>query len=225
MSASGRTPVPSLPPGPPGGHRAPRVVVGVDGSAGSVAALRWAAARAPSLGADLVVVHAWEPAAVRRAPYAPAAARPSAEESRGRADEVLERALRAGLGPGAEAGVRAVLAEGPPAAVLLRYADEALLLALGRRPPPGPGPGPVTPDAGGGPVARDCLRHTRCPVVVVPGEPALPHGGHGAPGPGPGAYSAEPYRAGVYEEYGAVPCGPPVRAPRPPRAAVAAHRH
>nr|WP_308188769.1 universal stress protein [Streptomyces sp. MNU89] len=131
------------------------------------------------------------------------------------------RRARAGRG----SRVRAVLAEGPPAAVLLRYADEALLLALGRRPPPGPGPGPVPPDAGGGPVARDCLRHARCPVVVVPGEPALPHGGHGAPGTGPGADGAEPYRAEVYEAYGAVRCGPPVRAPRPPRAAFAAHRH
>ncbi|MBQ0988212.1 universal stress protein [Streptomyces sp. F63] len=225
MSASGRTPVSSLPPGPPGGHRAPRVVVGVDGSAGSVAALRWAAARAPSLGAGLVVVHAWEPATGRRAPYAPAASRPSGTESRGSAGEVLERALRAGLGPSAEAGVRAVLAEGPPAAVLLRYADDALLLVLGRH-PPGPGPGrPVPPNAGGGPVARDCLRHARCPVVVVPGEPALPHGGHGAPGTGPRAYGAEPYRAGVYDAHGAVGCGPPAGAFRPPRAAYAAHRH
>ena len=38
-----------------------RYVVGVDGSEGSRAALRWAAAEAARDGAELEVVHAWQP--------------------------------------------------------------------------------------------------------------------------------------------------------------------
>ena len=36
-----------------------RIVVGADGSAASVAALRWAAARAAEQQAELEVIHAW----------------------------------------------------------------------------------------------------------------------------------------------------------------------
>ncbi len=55
-----------------------------------------------------------------------------------------------------------MLAEGRPVPVLLRHADDALLLALGRR-LPGAGAPP-----GLGPVARDCVRNAHCPVVTVP---------------------------------------------------------
>ncbi|TKA09453.1 universal stress protein [Actinacidiphila oryziradicis] len=111
------------------------IVVGVNGSLGSLTALRWAASEAHLLRVPLVVVHAWEPTAGLLAPYAPAATRRTPAEDRDRAKRVLHTALSAVLGPLAQPAVRAVLAEGPPAAVLLRHADDALLLALGRHAP------------------------------------------------------------------------------------------
>src|SRR5581483_6949732 len=48
-----------------------RIVVGVAGSAASAAAVTWAAREAELRGAVLHAVHAWEPAARGRAPYAP----------------------------------------------------------------------------------------------------------------------------------------------------------
>ncbi|KUL24591.1 universal stress protein [Streptomyces regalis] len=108
------------------------IVVGVDGSEASMAALRWAAQQARALGADVVAVHAWEPVESGRAPYAPAAERPTAAEQRDQAAQLLVSTLRQVLGTRIDPIVRAVVLEGPPARVLLRQAQGALLLALGR---------------------------------------------------------------------------------------------
>ncbi|MFJ9535923.1 universal stress protein [Streptomyces sp. NPDC101225] len=137
------------------------IVVGVDGSAASRAALRWAVEQAHALGVELVAVHAWEPAS-GFAPYAPVSARPTPTEQRARAAEVLAATVRAVFGPHPGTGTHAVLAEGPPARVLLQQARGALLLALGR------GPREQGEARGVGPVGRECLRHSTVPVVVVP---------------------------------------------------------
>jgi nucleotide-binding universal stress UspA family protein len=78
-----------------------RYVVGVDGSEGSRAALRWAAAEAARHGAELEVVHAWQPPI--RLPIVGAVANPligSAQLYPGplaaRAQEVLDRTLTDG---------------------------------------------------------------------------------------------------------------------------------
>ncbi|MEI5525616.1 universal stress protein [Streptomyces brasiliscabiei] len=139
-----------------------RIVVGVDGSEASVAALRWAARQSHAEHADVVAVHAWEPAGVALAPYAPASARPDAAEERRRAARLLAGTLREALGPRMDGAVRAVVAEGPPARVLLRYARDAQLLALGHTDHQQAGLPAI------GAVARDCLRHARVPVVTVP---------------------------------------------------------
>ncbi|MFL1897811.1 universal stress protein [Streptomyces tauricus] len=138
------------------------IVVGVDGSDASLAALRWAAWQARALRAEVTVVHAWEPSARRAAPYAPVSARPTAEEERLQAAQVLAGTVRAAFGRRIDTCVRAVLVEGPPARVLLRYAHGALLLALGRKALGTPGQSPV------GAVGRECLRHAPIPVVAVP---------------------------------------------------------
>ena len=69
------------------------IVVGVDGTSASLAALRWAAAEARQRGSRLCVVRAWDPQFI--APYAPpaderarvdeytAAARPGRADGRG----------------------------------------------------------------------------------------------------------------------------------------------
>lgn len=138
------------------------IVVGVDGSEASVAALRWAEKQARALDAQVVAVHAWEPAAARFAPYAPAAARPTAEEQRERAAALLAAAVQDAFGPRSSPAVRAVVVEGPPARVLLQHTRGALLLALGRK-AHGQWEAPAI-----GTVGRDCLRHATVPVVTVP---------------------------------------------------------
>ncbi|QOV33727.1 universal stress protein [Streptomyces ferrugineus] len=138
------------------------IVVGVDGSEASVAALRWAAEQARALGAGVVAVHAWEPGTAGYAPYAPVSARPTVSDQRERAAEVLASAVREAFGSHVDPGVRAVVVEGPPVRVLLRYAHGALLLALGRA-------GHErweTPAVGT--VSRECQRHAAVPVVTVP---------------------------------------------------------
>ncbi|MES5819829.1 universal stress protein [Streptomyces sp. RG80] len=147
------------------------IVVGVDGSEASLAALRWAEGQARALRTRVVAVHVWEPAAARLAPYAPAAARPTPEEEREQAAGVLAAAVREVFGPREATAVRAVVAQGPPARVLLRYADGALLLALGRK-AHRQWEAPAV-----GAVGHACLRHATVPVVTVPAaersEPAL----------------------------------------------------
>ncbi len=101
------------------------IVVGVDGSEASVAALRWAAGQARALGTEVVVVHAWEPVAAGFAPYAPASARPTVPAQRERAAERLASAVHEALGSRIGPGVRAVVAEGPPVRVLLQQAPWA----------------------------------------------------------------------------------------------------
>lgn len=138
------------------------IVVGVDGSEASQAALRWALEEARALGTRLVVVHAWEPAAAGFAPYAPVAARPTAAEQQERAAELLATVVLQTFGPRVDPAVHAVVVEGPPVRVLLQQARGALLLALGR------GSHAQRQLRGMGAVGRECLRHATVPVVTVP---------------------------------------------------------
>ncbi|WP_262064387.1 universal stress protein [Streptomyces sp. STR69] len=138
------------------------IVVGVDGSEQSMAALRWAAGQATALHTGLVAVHAWQPAANGHAPYAPAPAGPTAAQERERAAQVLAATVRKALGTRTGDAVLRVVVEGPPARVLLQQAHGALLLALGRKAHGAFGLPSV------GPVGRECLRHATVPVVTVP---------------------------------------------------------
>ncbi|WP_416956135.1 universal stress protein [Streptomyces sp. Agncl-13] len=138
------------------------IVVGVDGSEPSRAALRWAAEQAAVLHTDLVAVHAWEPAANGHAPYAPAPAGPTVAQQHEQAARVLTATVREALGPRTCDAVLRVVVEGPPARVLLQQARGALLLALGRKAHGNFGLPSV------GPVGRECLRSATVPVVTVP---------------------------------------------------------
>jgi nucleotide-binding universal stress UspA family protein len=152
------------------------IVVGVDGSAGSDAALGWALAETRLRGSRLRVVHAYElPRSVIAETSVGAAGiiappvvtaeddeqlRSSVEEqARGVIDSALRRA-------GAETveGLeieRAALA-GPPTQVLIEAGREAELLVLGSR------------GHGGflglllGSVSQQCAHHPPCPVVILP---------------------------------------------------------
>jgi nucleotide-binding universal stress UspA family protein len=141
-----------IPPGNPGMSR---IVVGVHGTTASDAALDWAVGEARLRRARLHLVLASDPGARQRAPYA----RPVARADTG-PDTLADAALRTArmLPPG---WVTAELANGLPARVLISSAAGAGLLVLGSARAAGPSSGAV------GPVARACLRHAPCPVVVV----------------------------------------------------------
>ena len=139
----------------------PRIVVGVDGSAASVAALAWAAGEARLLRAELHAVHAWEDVQRFRAPYAPHRCLPSREESRAAAVSLLAASVRAAFGQAPPPWLRADVAEGRPERVLLDRAAGTDLLVLGSTTRAGDIPGAA------GPVHRACLRAAPCPVVIV----------------------------------------------------------
>jgi nucleotide-binding universal stress UspA family protein len=143
------------------------IVVGVNRSAASVAALRWAADEARLRRATVHVVHAWEPAA-HRASYAILgdSADGAQEECRARAD--LAAVLRAAFGSEAPAGVTAEVAEGVAERVLVARAAGAALLVLG-------GAGTDLAGRPAGPVVRACMHSAPCPLVIVT-PPAGPAG-------------------------------------------------
>jgi nucleotide-binding universal stress UspA family protein len=137
-----------------------RIVVGVDGSAESVAALRWACREASLRDAEVHAVLALESACHQVASYAvPLPRQPGG--SWGAAREVLRLSVSeaASLHPGVS--VRTEITEGLAARVLLDHAQEADMLVLGRT-----AHGP-DPSRGAGPVIRVCLRAAPCPVVII----------------------------------------------------------
>ena len=145
-------------------HGKPRIVVGVDESPASLAALRWAAREAGLRAAWLQVVQAWERARWRVAPYASCVRPRGMDEDPTAAGARLEGAVRTMLGPAPAIPVTVEVAEGLATQVLLDRAAGAELLVLG-------GVASTGRDAIG-PVARDCLRHPPCPIVVVSWERA-----------------------------------------------------
>jgi nucleotide-binding universal stress UspA family protein len=144
----------------PGAGGRERVVVGIDGSEPSEAALRWALDEGAARKAVLQVVHAWEAPVI----YGPVAGVSGSEvdaiESGAHrlVDDMIER-----LGEEAAAvDVERTVVPGGPASSLLDAADGADLVVVGRR------------GLGGfgrlllGSVSEHVARHAACPVVVVP---------------------------------------------------------
>jgi nucleotide-binding universal stress UspA family protein len=142
---------------------ATRVVVGVNGSLGGLAALHHGVEEARRRDALLVPVLAWTPpdgeAAYRHSPCPPML-REWEREAAGRLDTAFEQAFG-----GYPAGLRtrAVVARGPAGQILVSAADapgDLLVVGAGRR-------GRVRRVLHGS-VARYCLAHAACPVVAVP---------------------------------------------------------
>jgi nucleotide-binding universal stress UspA family protein len=137
-----------------------RLVVGVDGSAESVTALMWACREASLRDADVLAVLAVEAGCHRVASYA--APRPAeVQGSWGLARDVLRRAVSQAASSFPGISVRAEVAEGLAARVLLDVAEGADMLVLGRS------FHGTENHSGAGPVVRACLRAAACPVVVI----------------------------------------------------------
>jgi nucleotide-binding universal stress UspA family protein len=134
-----------------------RIVVGVDGSAESEGALRWACREARLRRAEVHVVRAWETPQRVVASYAWSARIPGQSAGVGTAREDLLRMVRSVAEPGV--AIRADVVEGLPARVLLDQAIGADMLVLGSASHPH--------TQASGPVLRACVSRAPCPVVVI----------------------------------------------------------
>jgi nucleotide-binding universal stress UspA family protein len=131
------------------------IVVGIDGSPGAVAALKWAAVEARAHGWPLTVVYAYDPMTYYY-PIAPMASIAEAVETGG--ELVLDEVLGQVYGDKRPPGVTRIVREGSPARVLIEKAKIARLLVVGAR-----GHGHFLL----GSVSDRCVHHAECPVVVV----------------------------------------------------------
>jgi nucleotide-binding universal stress UspA family protein len=145
-------------------EKAPRIVVGVDGSSSGDAALRWAVQQAELTGASVDAVIVWEyPAALGGYGMAPV---PMFDDSDfpAVAEKTVTEAISTVVDPASHVRVRAQVVEGSAALALLKAAGGADLLVVGSR-----GHGGF---AGAllGSVSQHCVHHARCPVVVIRGH-------------------------------------------------------
>jgi nucleotide-binding universal stress UspA family protein len=145
-----------------------RIVVGVDGSDASVAALRWAVQQAISTGATLEVICAWESPntpeltplfGVPSVTHQPATSELARDSAQHRLDQVID----ATIGAEGEVQVAARVIEGHPAPVLVQAAQGAILLVVGSS-----GHGAFVGMLLGS-VTSHVTAHAPCPVVVVRG--------------------------------------------------------
>ncbi|WP_209752609.1 MULTISPECIES: universal stress protein [unclassified Arthrobacter] len=145
--------------GPSQSQEKPRIVVGVDGSAMSVAALRWAARIAPALDATITAVAAWHFPVDTGFGWST----PSGWDPEAGAREVLKEALSAAFGDKPPQGLTQRTVMGHAAYVLIEESRSARMLVVGSR------------GHGGfaglllGSVSSACAEHAQCPVMVVHG--------------------------------------------------------
>ena len=143
-------------------NRRQRIVVGIDGSPGADAALRWAYDEASLRGADLEAVVAWDFIAKWAVGFNPEWPE-DADHLAADATTVGDRAVNQLLGGAARPSWLTVHAvQGSPAYVLTEQARQADLLVVGAR------------GRGGfaklrlGSVSSACLHHATCPITVIP---------------------------------------------------------
>jgi len=146
------------------------IVVGVDGSLGSLKALNWALAEARLREASLRLVHAWMVPLIDAIPEPWAVGTPVIGPTDDEVFEHLEAAARNVLSTSVDHArstepdldIQGELVEGRAAGVLVDAAGDADLLVVGSR------------GRGGfaglllGSVSAQCVQHAPCPVVVVP---------------------------------------------------------
>jgi nucleotide-binding universal stress UspA family protein len=138
-----------------------RILVGVDGSASSIGALRRGAIMADALGAQLEAMMVWEYPSVMLS-YEPAAQWSPESDSR----QVLEKAVTKAFPHGRPPGLTITWRVGSPAKTLIEESKNAAMLVLGGR------------GHGGfaglllGSVSSTCAEHAHCPVLIM--HPEVP---------------------------------------------------
>jgi len=139
-----------------------RIVVGVDASEESMAALRWAARYAASIGADLDVVHAWH----ALDEHAWLQSLPPPADPTDIARKALANVVDEVVTPGSLRVQTSVL-EGHAAQVLVNASNGADMLVVGNR------------GFGGfdglllGSVSGHCATHASCSVVIIRGTGSM----------------------------------------------------
>jgi nucleotide-binding universal stress UspA family protein len=146
------------------GNEIKKILVGVDGSEKSHAALKWASELALKIGASLEVMTTWQ------TPF------PTAElvaigfnldmsEINDRPQAIAElridKVVQAVFGKVNPEGVTKIVTEGYPALMLVEKSKDVDLLVLGNR-----GYSPAVETLLGS-VSQHCLSHAKCPVVIV----------------------------------------------------------
>jgi nucleotide-binding universal stress UspA family protein len=144
-----------------------KIVVGVDGSPLSEKALRWAVDFARWRKAEVEAVLAWQVPA--RVLIMPTSTDSDFEE---RHERILEKAVSEAVGDVTDVPVHRHLIEHRPAAALVSAARGAQLLVIAARGER------VVPGVQLGSVARFCVDHAACPVLVFR-EEGPPRGGIG----------------------------------------------
>ena len=133
------------------------VAVGVDGSASSAAAVRWAAQQARATGASLLAITSWH--------YPNAYGAEGALDGDWRPDQDAAQIQAHALAAAADVldgiAVETLVPEGQAASVLVEASKKADLLVVGSR-----GHGQFTGVLLGS-VSEYCAAHSECPVVVV----------------------------------------------------------
>jgi nucleotide-binding universal stress UspA family protein len=135
-----------------------RVIVGVDGSAQSILALRWACHRAETCGDVIRAVCTWSLGASGEDWTALPGAKAEGQQ---RAERALQAAVDAARCDYPAADIETLVVEGPAAHVLVEMSADADLLVVGSR-----GHGGFTGLLLGS-VSIQCVHHSRCPVTVV----------------------------------------------------------
>ena len=132
-------------------RRQPRIVVGVDGSAASKAALDWAIKQGARTGSvvEVVTAYYWFPMPIEDVDF------------KALAKHLVEDAIFETPDPGSPVKIVSKVVHGSPAKVLLQEAAAAELLVVGSR-----GHGGIT-GALLGSVSHHCVHHSTCPVVIV----------------------------------------------------------
>lgn len=148
-----------------------RIIVGVDDSAGGLAALRWAVCRARSRHSQLLAVRAWAlklprhgGRLIRDDRHRHVVVAFEGTVQRSAATAVIKRSFHeASGGIPADVAVQIAIPEGDPGVVLTDLAGrDGDLLVVGTQ------PGHPGRQAMHGSVSGYCARHASCPVAVIP---------------------------------------------------------
>jgi nucleotide-binding universal stress UspA family protein len=137
------------------------VVVGVDGSDPSVAALNWASRYGAATGATVRAVSAWHYPSAAGLPAGKMPEQVDAEVEERIRTELAEAVTKANPDPSARIDTKIVY--GHPAQVLIDESRGQSLLVVGHR-----GHGGFA-EAITGSIAIHCVNHAACPVLVVRG--------------------------------------------------------
>src|ERR1700733_6585743 len=148
------------------------IVVGVDGSESSLAALRWAARQAELTGAPLEIVSAWEWPVSYSGWETPL---PPDYDPADEARRQLDKAVSAVLPPRDAIEVRQSVIEGHPAPVLEALSTTADLVVVGSH-----GHGEFAGMLLGS-VSEHCVTRCHCPVAVIRGTYAATSNDHAKP--------------------------------------------